>query len=184
MAEKEKIRPIYSQLQGYLSQVPKADVESQIYNSDLLNHYNKVIDELNNISGNNYEDFKLQPVLLHSRFRVLVETYRSKLGGLISRLYGQFFSDEPAPFSSMPSTIISQSQQQTQSFQIQMLLEIQSTVDEKIRQFKDGSKEKTFLQKVKTFLASVGNVTQFVSLLLRVAQEVGLTIEELLKIFR
>lgn len=184
MAEKQKIRPLYSQLQGYLSQGPNADGKTSVISDpDFWNHYNKTIDELNDISGNNYDHLEVQPIRGQAASWVPIQTYRSKLGGLISRLHGQFFSDEPAPFGSMPSTIIRQSQQQTQSFQIQMLLEIQSTIDEKIRQFEKGSKEQTFLQKVKSSLASIANITQLVALLLKVGHEVGLTIEQIAKIF-
>lgn len=185
MSEKEKIRPVYSELQGYLSQASKEKTTYDVtYDSSIWNQFNAAIGELNNISGNNYDRFMIHPKVggAGEPF-VQISTYRSKLGGLISRLHGEFFSDETAPFSGMPTTIISQSQQQTQSFQIQMLLEIQSTIDQKMSQFEQGSKEKRFLEKVKTSLASIRNITQLVALLLKVAHEVGLTIEQISKIF-
>ena len=186
MAEKEKIRPIYSELQGYLSQAPSEKTTSDAtYDSSIWNQFNAAIDELNNISGNNYDRFKIHPETGGAGVaHVYILTYRSKLGGLISRLHGEFFSDEAAPFSGMPTTIISQNQQQTQSFQIQMLLEIQSKIDEKIPKFDEGSKEKRFLERVKGSLASIGNITQLVTLLLKVAQDIGLTIEQILDIFK
>jgi len=186
MEKKENIRPIYSELQGYLSQTSKEkSISDAMYDAFIWDQFNTVIDELNSISGNNYDRFKINPKRASGSGSPFVQvlTYRSMLGGLISRLHGEFFSDEPPPFSGMPTTIISQSQQQTQSFQIQMLLEIQSTIDEKIHKFEEGAKEKKFLERVKASLASIGNITQLVALLLKVGNEVGLTIEQVAKIF-
>ncbi|OHB60659.1 MAG: hypothetical protein A2167_04585 [Planctomycetes bacterium RBG_13_46_10] len=184
MAEKEKIRPIYHELQGYLSQAPdEKGARDVIYDSAYWEQYNSTIDELNNISGNNYDRFKISPVQGQAGLRVVICTYRSKLSGLISRLHGEFFSDEPAPFSEMPTTVISQSQQQSQSFQIQMLLEIQSKIDEKLPKFDEGTKERKFLEKVKSSLASIRNIAGLISLLLKVAKECGLSIEDLRNLF-
>ena len=112
-------------------------------------------------------------------------TFRNKLGGLISRLHGEYFSDEVAPFSGMPSTVISQTQQQSQSFQVQMLLEIQSKIDKQLHNLEAGdTKKRNFLEKVKGALKSVRDSTGFVALLLTTAQEFGLSVKELLELFK
>ena len=128
--KKEKIRPIYSELQGYLSQAPKKD--NVFFEEAVWERYNTTIHELNDVSGKNYDSYLVNPRKWGEDLAVEVLDYRTKLGGLIARLHGEFFADESAPFSGMPTTIISQSQRQNQSFQIQMLLEIQSKIDEKI----------------------------------------------------
>ncbi len=109
----ENIRPIYTELQGYLSQAPNKDKVSTIYDANLWEHVNHAIDELGIASEEDYGHFKM--IAQRSGQRRIpslnVDTYRTKLGGLISRLHGKYFSDEPGPFRGMPSTVISQSQQ-------------------------------------------------------------------------
>lgn len=185
LVKKEKIAHIYSELQGYLSQATKAKTSANaFYDAQIWNQYNEAIDELNNISGTNYGRFRIH----HERSTLLGDfvrsiTYRSKLAGLILRLHSEFFSDESAPSTDEPTTLISQRQQQSRFFQRQMILEIQSKIDEKIPEFNNDSKEKKFLEKVKASLASITSVTQLVSLLLKTGQELDLTIEQMSKLF-
>lgn len=179
---KEKIRPIYSELQGYLAQAPKNEV-MDIDDLSLKSQYNETIDELNEVSNKDYNRFQIKEkdlIIYSERDKaVRVSVYRSKLGGLIARLHGEYFSDEPAPFSGMPNTIINQTQQQNQSFQIQMLLEMQSKIDKKILKFEEGTKEKNFLEKIKGSLSSVNNITELFALILKTGKDVGLTIEQI-----
>jgi len=60
MAEKEDIRPIYSELQGYLSQAPNGKIELITYTKGkgLWEQVNETIDELSKITGNDYSRFK------------------------------------------------------------------------------------------------------------------------------
>ena len=186
MAKKEEIRPIYSELQGYLSQAPGGDKIRTIYDDNLWNQVNQSIDELNRISGEEYSRFKMIPERrVDSGILILdVGTYRGNLGGLISRLHGQYFSDEVAPFSGMPSTIITQSQQQSQSIQVQMLLDFQSKIDAQLQKLEPGDKKRSFLEKVKGALASVKDYAGLIALCVTTAQKCGLTLEELLELFK
>jgi hypothetical protein len=143
MTKKEDIRPIYQELQGYLSQAPGGDKIRLIYDDNLWKQVNQAIDELNSISGEDYNRFKMRTKQIRQGREgtcnvVDVGTYRSKLGGLISRLHGKYFSDDVAPFSVMPSTVITQTQQQSQSIQVQMLLEFRDKITEKIDQLDAG----------------------------------------------
>lgn len=181
---KEKIRPIYSQLQGFLSQAPTIKELPFVTDPSFWTQYNQAIEELNQISGVNYDRFLINPKQTPRGIQKIEMTeYRSKLGGLISRLHAEYFSDELAPFSGMPSTVITQSQQQAQSVQIEILLEIQSEIDRKLPNYKDGTKEKTFLERLKASLNSVANITQLIGLILRIAKEVGLSINQIYSIF-
>ena len=158
MATEEEIRPIYSELQGYLSQAPRSENTGLIGDKSFWLQYHQTIDELSKITGEDYSRYKVE---IRSTQRgggyMNVVPYRSKLGGLISRLHGQYFADKPAPFSGMPSTIVTQTAQQNQSVdvRVKMLLDIQSLLDKKINESEDGSKEKGFLEKLKGKLASV-----------------------------
>lgn len=179
---KEQIRPLYSELQGYLSQAPENDGGS-LHEESTWGQFHTTIDELNNISGKDYNKFKVQPQPMASGrgSYVLVSQYRTKLSGLISRLYGEYFSDESAPFSGMPSTVITQNQHQSQN--VQILLEIQSIIDQKLAETKDET-EKSFLQKIKTKLSSVKSVGELISLILSTGTALGLTLEQIYKLFK
>jgi hypothetical protein len=128
--EKDKIRPLYSEFIGYLLQAP---TDQTPYAGDdkpsLWNHYNLALDLLNKIAGEDFSRFKINPATDGSEGYVLFTTYRQKLSGLIAALHAKYFSGEPFPLGGGPSTIITQSQQQSQSFHIQMLLDIQSKID-------------------------------------------------------
>lgn len=183
MTKKEDVRPIYAELQGCLSQAPPGKDKNGVSRAPsdvILEHFNHVIDELNNVSNEDYNRFKLRTGGWTNSL-----TYRTKLDGLISRLYGKYFSDEPAPFSGMPSQVISQTQQQSQSFQVELLLQIQSKIDEQLSKLEAGdTKKRNFLEKVKDALKSVRNTAALVALILATGKEFGLTIDELWELFR
>ena len=179
---KEKIRPLYSELQGYLSQAPTARSPGDYSNDESLwLQYNQSVDLLSAISEQDYSRFRIAPVRDKYEDFVRINTYRKKLGGLISSLHGEYFADEPSPLSGSPSTIISQTQQQSQS--IQMLLDIQSKIDENLSKYTDGSPERGFLEKFKSSLGSVSSVTDLFKLCFKLAKDFGISIATLLKIF-
>ncbi|HUU16593.1 MAG TPA: hypothetical protein VMW72_05545 [Sedimentisphaerales bacterium] len=186
MANKEDIRPIYSELQGYLSQAPEEAKIRLIDDDNLWNQANQAIDELSRISGEDYNRFKITPRRIRSSARLVADvgTYRAKLGGLISRLHGKYFSDEPAPFSGMPSTVNIQTQQQSQSVHIQMLLDFQGKIDAQLQKLEPGDKKRSFLEKVKGALASVRDYAGLIALYVTTAQEFGLTLKELSELFK
>jgi len=185
MAKQEDIRPIYHELQGYVSKAPSSDGVSYIHDAELWESANQAIEELNKISGEDYNRFKMVPQKRGQGTGYILEqnTYRGKLAGLIARLHGQYFASEPAPFSGMPSTVISQTQVQSQT-QTQMVLNLQSKIDEQLRNLEPGDKRHTFLEKVKGALASVKDYAGVLALYITTAHEVGLTLEELLELFK
>jgi len=86
---REKIKPIYKELKGYLLQVPlPKDTDSLIDHPAIFDQLNKTIDELNACSGNNYDKFRISPHYQEAGHRDLsLIDYRQKMGGLISKLY-------------------------------------------------------------------------------------------------
>jgi hypothetical protein len=179
MASKEEVRPIYAELQGYLTQTPDKKEYFYIDNHFIWEKYNALVGELQKVTGRNYSRFLLVP----EGGQIETILYRQNLGGLIARLHGEYFSDEVAPFAEMPSTIITQSQNQTQSLQVQLLFEVYDLIHEKLSTVQEGSKEKTFLEKVKASLSSVKDVSQLVTLLITTAHQLGITIEQLKTLF-
>jgi len=177
---KDKIRPLYSELQGYLSQAPD-DHNRSLHHESQWEQLHLTIDELNQITGKSYDKFILKPFTTPGGSFVDVTEYRTKLGGLISRLHGEYFSDEPAPFSGMPSTIINQNQHQSQN--IQILLEIQSLIDKKLSDT-DDAVEISFLQKIKDSLSTVKSINDLLGLILSTGSSVGLTLEQITRLFK
>lgn len=180
---KDSIRNLYAELKGYLSQAPMVSASNvYIFEESFWEQFNGAIELLQKITEKDYARFIIKPEGV-SRV-VYINSYRQKLGGIIATLHSEYFSDEPDPLGVSPGTVISQSQQQAQAVNIQMILDVQGKIDENINKYEEGSKEKGFLKKVKSSLSSIQNVIQLVSLLLNTAKEFGISIEEILRILR
>ena len=184
---KNKIRPIYQELQGYLSQTPVPD-KPYITTEDesLWSQMNLAIDELNEITGKNYDRFKITPkgTAMSGTAYIELTAIRSKLGGLIDRLNGEYFSDEDRPFGRTPTTIITQSQAQEQSTQVVVLLEVQEKILERLKDNQIAPEEKRFLQKLKDNLSGVRDFIELIRLILITAQDTGLDLENLTRVFK
>lgn len=187
---KDNIRPFYFELQGYFVEAPPL---SNVYSYDtvLVENLNDLINKISAITKEDYERFKVKIILPisdeHDSFvspaTFQIQEYRSHLSGLISRLHGQFFLNESHPFAEMPKTVINTTQMQSQSVDIQLLLTIQSKIDEQLPKFQEGSKEKNFLQKLKGSLVSIKDATQLLSQVVITAKNLGLSIDDLSRIF-
>src|SRR6266699_2395358 len=97
--EKKKVRPLYNEFQGYLSQTPTStDVNAVLYEKSQWEHVNNAIDSLNAAAGRNYDQFKIIQTMRRDGYlnNIRLSTLRTKLGGLINRLHAEYFSDEPA----------------------------------------------------------------------------------------
>jgi len=175
VVDREKIRPAYAELQGILGQLPN---KGYVENPAVWTRHNALIQELNDLTGRSYDGFRLasrESTMLGNV--VEYEEYRMKLAGLVGRLHAEYFSDEPPPFVNMPSTMITQTQ--SQSVQVEVLLEINTWISDKLNQAKEGSPERKFLERVRGAVSKVRSVGQFVSLLLTTAKEFGLSIDQL-----
>jgi hypothetical protein len=180
--DKEEIKPIYRELKGLLSQVSDCSESSIDSPDDILRYYHSVIDELNQKSDKDYSRFRV--IIQRNNFRQYIKTidYKTKLAGLIARLQAEYFPEEPENFSQSPNTIINQQQNQFQSTTI-MLLDFQSKIDEKIHKLEEGSKERTFLEKIKESLKTTTNITGLIINIFRIAKELGFSAEKISEIF-
>lgn len=181
---KKKIRPLYSEFQGYLSQAPaSSSTTDSISDETMWNQYNDALKLLSDAAEKDYGRFRIDPksYIQGSGSYVRVDTYRQKIGGLISNLHGEYFSDETPPFSGMPSTVITQTQQQTMS--IQLLLDIQSKIDELLPNLEVGSKKQKFLDKFKSILSSVSNVNDLLGKCMKLAHEFDLNVQDILSMW-
>lgn len=180
----ENIRPVYAELQGYLAQAPESkSTTDSIHSHTIWSHYNECVNQLKTVAGKDYSRFIITPQQGSRGSFVLVISYRQKLGGLISCLHGEYFSDESAPFSGMPNTVITQTQHQNQTVFLQMIFEFQDKIEQSMGKFSDDSKEKTFLQQLKNSLRTVTDVSKLVLELTRLAKESYLSAEDLFRIF-
>ena len=184
--KKRELKAKYSELRGYLAQAPeiKGGV-TKFFVESVWIQYNAAVNSLNEISGKDYSDFCIEPTCsaTSSRLCMDITAYKSKLSGLISKLREEYFPDEPNPLDGVPSTVMTQNQQQSQSVHIQMIRDIQSKIDEKIDKYEDGTKGKGFLQKLKNSLSTILNVNQLIQTILKLAKDSGLNYDEASKIF-
>ncbi len=181
---REEIRFLMEELKGYLTQAPNPSLVPVINERPVWENYNRVIEELNTLTGRDYSKFKV--IAEQGTFKVEfvgVVTYRSNLSGLINRLRAEYLPDEPEVSSQNPTTVINQTITQQQSVQ-HLALELQSVVDKKLLGSADlEPKERTFLEKVKS---SLGNVTSFVeaiNTILKLAKDLGIDPSSLIKMF-
>lgn len=186
--KKAEIRPDYTTLQGYLSQLHKKEgVLGNAYD-ETASEYQKqlkfIIDRLTALTGNDYSEFGVQMQSVrnpHSTARQVIEmeVYAFKMSGLILRLYGQFFYDERNPLDGTPSTVINSSQSQSQQVDIKLLLDVSSKIDEKLKQTEVPA-EKSFLSQMKEGLKTVSGYADLLKLATTTAHSAGLALDEAL----
>lgn len=92
----KEVKPIYFELQGYLSQAPERE-KGVIFEREVWEQYNQTVDELEQITGKKYDRYKLRPTNEYNKPAITVQAYRTILGGIISRLHGEYFPDEMSP---------------------------------------------------------------------------------------
>lgn len=181
-ADKDKIRAIYSELQGYLSQTPKPNSPRDIFaTNSSWERYNNAVQDLSKITGEDYGRFQIKPERKDGYEIVYIEDYRQALNGFINTLHAIYFANEPQPFGGSPTTVISQNQYQVQS--VQMLLDIQSKIDMHLQKLLEDTPKKRFLEKLKVSLSSIKNITDLLALILKLAKDFNLNISDLESIF-
>lgn len=184
--EKKKVRPLYNELQGYLNQAPTAKYLSETFDDrDQWEYMNRAIDRLNTVTGKNYDHFKIVEGTfegLNGRIKVVrVTNLRTTLGGLINNLHGEYFFDEPSPLTGVPSTVITQYQNQQQSVNV-LILEMQRKIDEKLPTTED-EKEKGFLKKLQGVLPTVTTGIGLVKSVFDLAAQMGLDPHQISRLF-
>lgn len=178
---KQKIYPIYKELQGYLSQCPTADKAYYQHNSFYWSQLNGSVEQLSVITDEDYSRFKVAVIHNNDGDGEHIETneYRLKLNGLIMNLKGKYFPEEADPFGGNPNVVVSQ----TQNTQITMLMDFQSVIDKKLYGDDLKPEEKTFLEKVKAALPTVKSTADIIGLVVKTAKDLGLDMHSITKIF-
>ncbi len=162
--------------------VPEAETIYDDMAIKLAKQLNETVEELNIASSKNYDKFKIQisSIPWNSSPRTIVRSleYKSKLSGLINRVQLEFFTEDQ-PSATGPSTIINANQTQSQTQSINTILEIQEKLLSEIPKHKEGSKERTFLEKVKSALPNMKTGTEIISNILKIGAEIGLHASEI-----
>ncbi len=182
----KKIRPLYSELRGYLSVAPEDHFIFDEMAVNLSTQLNSTIDELNVASNKNYDKFKIQTrnEEWNRLSRTLIESleYRNKLSGLISKLQGEFFSDEQTTPPG-PSTVINAHQTQSQTQQQSVVVDIAMVIAEKRSQYAEGTPERTFLDKFGEALKSARGIQDILGSIFSLAISTRVGLEFLKKVF-
>lgn len=177
---KEKVRPFLGRFEGYLKGMPN---NWYVRDPAIWEHYNSDVEKISQITENSdYNKFIIKAVLDGSEYYVDGNTLKFKLSGLIEDLKAYYFNDESRQENSA-GIHISQNQSQTQGVHIQILLDMQSLIEKKMQNFPKESKERTFLENMKESLSSMKDVSDLFNTTVTTAKMIGLTVEELYKIF-
>lgn len=177
----EIIRSIYTELRAYQSNIAK---NMAIYENSTWERFNSLIDRLSNHTGDvDYNVFKLfcknDGYVTHVNY----EQYQSKINGVIGKIEGVYGTISTNEIKSTNYQLIN-SQTQSQTQEIVMLLNFQSKLDSKLydKSLNLTPKEKNFLEKIKSSISNIKDYSSLVLLILTHAKELGLTIEQIIKL--
>ncbi len=186
---REAIRLMYAQLIGISRQTPNVEGKQPYASVSVVKLYNEILTELLPLLSYNLTHLQCEsredaPELGGPEYLAL---FRSKLGALIEVLYRCCFSDEPHPFGGAPAMSISVNQTATQSAKQsvhqELRVELQQSLDEKINAQPKDSKEREFLEQVKSGLGKVKDYMGFANLVLDCAHKMGLSYQQIAGLF-
>jgi len=182
MSNRDQIKPIYQELQGYLQSIPTiSDPFANTNDHGMWKRYNQSIEELNKIvvsDGKDYSKFLIEPIVnANGGSFIRLLNLKNSIGGLVDRIHGDYFTDESRPFTNSPSTVISQTQ--TQSVDITYVLNLQEQIIGNLQNPNLEPKEKQFLEKVKSVLGTTKNTLELFAVILKIANDFGLGPEKI-----
>jgi len=186
--EVDEIRSIYRELIGYILEAPTRkdyiDQNGHITEAQFWDSFNNTILELNIRTQNNYNRYNLIPKQTNSgrTFYIDVDFYRSNLSSLIHKIHSDFFNDEPLPISELDSGQITFNQSITQNQSVSINIFKQS-IEDKLQKYEEGTKERSFLKKLNDYLSTTSNITDIFRNALSMAKGIGLSSEDVTKIF-
>lgn len=175
------IRPIYSELKGILSQAPNVDKYLYSQEKALWERFNSLLNKLSVLTKDeSYKEFILEPNMVNRFPNLSAAVYRGKVSGLISRLYGTFFTQELEPFSGSPSTVVTQTSNQTVTTQlyVQLGIDLKSALDKT-----ENINEKSFIGVLTEKIGEVKNYIDFLLLVIGTAAQFGITLDRIGTLF-
>ena len=179
--ESTLIRPIYTELQGILLQLPSNEKYFEL-NEDQIQEIIECIKELISVTNDDiYDRFspKSNKSASYNGFQI-----RMNLSALILRLYGQYFPTEPQPFSGQPAISINQVQSQKQELTASFVYLINYKLDQAIEQ-SEKKEDKKLFEKIKQAIQVAKDVKEVAQIIASVATSLKMAerIPELLQRF-
>ena len=173
---------LYKELKGVLASLN--DAPSWFEDKGFAKHANYVIDRATTVCPDigAVAAYRVTPESFRGG-RVTISTTQAtqKLNSLIGRIEGEY--DLKDTVSGGGNTFIqNQSQSQTQQI-VNLVLEMQEKILSELPKHQEGSKERTFLEKIKQSLPTVKTTTDILSSALKIGADIGLdpgTIHKLL----
>ena len=100
---------------------------------------------------------------------------------MISKLHGTFFSEEPEPFSGWPSTIVTQTNNQTVTTQlyVQLGIDLKTALDKA-----ENENERSFINVLTKKIGTVKNYIDSLALAITTANQFGITVDRIQALFR
>lgn len=181
-----QIKSIYIELQGYLlsSPEPRNNLPDGGYitDEDMWVKFNITLDRLNKVTDNIFTNHKMSYKVRGNTQYITIDYYRSNLSGLIFRLYADYFPHDPPLVTQSESGqfVLNQNIHQEQTVSINIFKE---QIEEKISTYKEGSKERNFLEKLKGYVATTNNITDIVRTTIGLAKKFGLSFDDISNIF-
>ena len=174
------VKGAYEELKGILESIQNEG--TWFDDNGFTNHTNSVIDRISNICPEieNIDSYKVSTS--HSQQRgleVMAIPTRSRLRALLGRIKGAYEFDE---IPRETGNVFVQNQNQSQSQTLSIILDLQERIISEIPKHKEGTKERTFLEKVKENLSTIGDARDILSTVLKIGSEVGLSIDAVRKI--
>jgi L-rhamnose mutarotase len=182
MVDEGEIRVLYGELQGILSQTPKEEHPSDRVDARIGEPFNNVVELVAKATGTDYSRFLVQPeTKISGQAYIDLVPFRQKVNALIMHLHCRYFSKEIPPFSGpRPSNVnVSTNVSQSQTVYLQMALEFQGKMDEKLASLSEDSKERKWWKKVKDSLGTAGSIAGLLNIMIRAAIESGLDMNTL-----
>jgi hypothetical protein len=180
MAGHKEILGAYKELKGVLNSL--GDKEDWFTDREFTPQANRVIDRIGSVCPEigDIESYKLQQdALQDGRLVVRVIPTKQKLMGLLGRMEGLYDIGEQ---NSPNGHTFIQQQSQSQSQHITFVLDLQEKIIKEIPKHAEGTKERSFLEKLKASLPSIKDTTDILSTVLKIAAESNVDPNALLKI--
>ena len=179
--DRKEIMGVYEELKGI--RVAIEDRTSWFDDNGFAAQANLIIDRVSLVCPEigDIDSYRIQTEYANGRGEIVKPIpAKAKLNSIIGRLKGAYELEVPAKNDG--NTFI-QSQSQNQSQSLSVILELQEKIISEIPKHAEGTKERNFLEKLKSTLPTIKGITDILSLTLKIGVDLGLdatTIHKLL----
>lgn len=175
-----EVKGAYEELKGVLESIQ--DQSTWFDDDGFTDHTNSVINRISVICPeiDSIDSYKVSTSYSEQR-GMLVQAIptKSRLKALLGRIKGTYELDEP---SRETGNVFVQNQSQSQSQTLSIILDLQEKIIAEIPKHGEGTKERTFLEKVKENLPTIKDAGDILSTVLKIGSEVGLSADAIRKI--